>query len=231
MPSFSFDFGEFYTGTAGNDYFNYNGSRNLTARGLAGNDFIWGSTGADRIFGGAGNDTLKGWSGNDSLEGEAGNDSLFGETGNDSLFGGLGNDTLNGGTGNDWLTGYGGGVIERDTLTGGTGADTFVLGAYPFNNPNGQAYYLDRPLLPGRFGGFFPPSYATITDFSAAEGDKIQVYGNFSDYRLETGSLGVGSARLDTAIYRGNDLIAILQDTTNVSIARDFVPAMSSIIR
>ncbi|MBD3881600.1 hypothetical protein IFO70_07520 [Phormidium tenue FACHB-886] len=65
---------------------------------------------------------------------------------------------------------------------------------------------------------------------NAAEGDKIRVYGEASDYRLETGLLRGNFSAIDTAIYKGSDLIAIVQDT-NVALSRDFVSARSSIIQ
>lgn len=234
MPSFTnfpsfVDPSDVYNGTAGNDHYNYVGSNPLRAKGYAGDDFIWGNGGSDDISGGSGNDTLRGWSGNDSLKGDAGNDQLFGEAGDDFLSGGTGNDQLVGGDGNDRLTGYGGSWTEKDTLTGGAGADTFVLGDYPFNSANGQVYYTDRPIAATLIlgGGFSWPSYATITDFSAAEGDRIQVLGDIHDYRLE---LNTSAARLGMNIYKGNDLIAVVQNTTDVLLSRDFVSARSTII-
>lgn len=236
MPSdlsLSFDnYFEVYNGDATDNSFNYGGSKALIADGKAGNDFIWGNTQNDQIWGGTGKDTLKGWSGDDVLDGGAGGDRLKGEAGNDLLYGGTGHDQLAGGDGNDWLNGYGGSFNEQDTLTGGAGADTFVLGDYPFNSRNGQAYYIDHPVSVGPSTDLrlISNSYALITDFSAAEADKIQVYGDINDYRLEMGSLDVGSASSDTAIYKGDDLIAIVQDTINVNLSRDFVSARPSII-
>ncbi|MFZ7344651.1 VWA domain-containing protein, partial [Avibacterium volantium] len=60
-----------------------------------------------------------------------------------------GNDTINGGNGNDIIIGGGG----NDTLTGGAGADQFV---YSLKDGNGDD---------------------TITDFNAAEGDKLTFVG------------------------------------------------------
>ncbi len=100
--------------------------------GLAGNDFIVGSSdadrlngddGNDRLLGGSNSDTLFGGVGNDLLNGGVGNDFLFGDSGNDTLQGGKGADLLNGGGGSDVLVGDGG----KDTLTGGLGPDIFVL--------------------------------------------------------------------------------------------------------
>ena len=156
--------------------------------GDAGNDLLKGGGGADTLDGGADIDTasysaspagvvvlleLDHASGGDAYEDELNSienlvgsnydDHLWGtETaanvlqggnGNDSLKGFGGADTLNGGAHNDTLLG-GGGV---DMLTGGTGADTFT-----FTTPEESGYEL---LVP----------FDQITDFSAAQVDKIDL--------------------------------------------------------
>jgi Ca2+-binding RTX toxin-like protein len=93
--------------------------------------------------------TLNGTGVDDILIGRDGsNNVLIANGGNDVLLGGNGTDTLNGGAGNDLLAGNGGG----DTLTGGTGADHFRF--------NATSDGLDH-----------------IVDFSAADGDLIEVLG------------------------------------------------------
>jgi len=158
---------------------------------------------------------LNGGAGNDTLIGGAGNDTLIGGSGNDILNGGAGNDTLIGGAGNDTLNAYGGNVGEYDILTGefsssqpgvqdpSDGGDLFVLG------DTFGAYYLNA-------------GYATITDFYWAEGDKFQVYGSQSDYSLSFQNWSGGSAT-DTLIYYQNDLIGVVEDTTNVILSADFI--------
>jgi Ca2+-binding RTX toxin-like protein len=76
-----------------------------------------------------------------------GNDgeTVHGGAGIANIFGGSGADTIIGGSGNDTITGGGG----NDVLTGGLGADTFVMWA------------VDGAV--------------TITDFSVAQGDKIDL--------------------------------------------------------
>ncbi|MBD2040129.1 calcium-binding protein [Microcoleus sp. FACHB-672] len=160
-----------------------------TLSGDAGNDSIYGLAGNDTIYGGMGIDLLVGGVGNDvyyldgdviSEEAGAGIDTVFAYTGeilrpnvenlylqgsaiyglgnelnnyivgnaNDNwLSGGTGIDTVIGGLGNDSITISG---IGSDVLTGGAGADYF------------------------RFHSASAGS-VTITDFSKAEGDKIEL--------------------------------------------------------
>ncbi|WP_051340876.1 calcium-binding protein [Azospirillum halopraeferens] len=108
-------------------------------------DTLSGASGDDSIRGYAGNDVLYGLQGNDTLKGEAGNDTLFGGAGDDSMHGGDGHDVLFGGIGNDILWGSPG----NDTLTGGAGADRFM-----YTRGSG---------------------HDVITDFNAAEGDRIHL--------------------------------------------------------
>jgi hypothetical protein len=66
-----------------------------------------------------------------------------------------------------------------------------------------------------------------LTNFSSIEGDKIQVKGSSSQYQLRQENL-VGTEALDTAIYylgngAANNLIGVVQDSLDVSVAGDFV--------
>lgn len=203
-----------FNGTPGDDSYLYTGTDALLAYGYGGNDELLGNIGDDSLHGGIGNDFLVGLEGNDvlvgggdsdTLLGWSGNDRLWGGSGNDALYGNIGSDKLWGGSGNDYLDGYGyePTIPEFDALTGGDGADTFVLGN--LNTSVGVAY---------RGTG-----YATITDFNAAEGDKIQIIGSVSNYLLQPISLGEGTS---TAIYYQGDLIGIVQNVTALSPS-DFI--------
>ncbi|WP_279831946.1 beta strand repeat-containing protein [Cobetia amphilecti] len=98
-------------------------------------------------------DYLIGQGGNDTLSGGEGSDRLEGGSGNDTLRGGAGNDILSGGEGDDLLVGGAG----NDILTGGDGADTFQwLSGHDINSEGGMAT-------------------DTITDFSVADGDVIDL--------------------------------------------------------
>jgi Ca2+-binding RTX toxin-like protein len=103
----------------------------------------------------AGADGLTGGAGADRLLGLAGNDTLNGVAGDDALNGGAGNDALNGGAGNDYLVGG----LGADVLAGGAGRDLFAF------------------LAVGERGD-------TITDFKAADGDRLDLRGVFSDAGL-----------------------------------------------
>lgn len=124
----------------------------------------------------------------------------------DAIYGYEGDDTLYGYEGNDYLDG-GGTSDDLDFLVGGSGTDTFVIG-----DSTGVGYL--ESVDDGH-----DISYAVITDFSGVD-DWIQVHANAS-YSLGYGDW-YGNSNLDTEIYAGNDLIAIVQDTTNVDMNRDF---------
>ena len=169
--------------------------------GGSGNDTLTGDYGKNTLSGHSGNDYLRGYGGNDYLYGGHGNDILVGGSGNDTLNGGRGNDNLYGGGGNDLINGYGHSYYEYDNLYGGSGSDTFVIGS------SYNMYYK----------GY---GFATIKDWDASS-DFIQAKGSSSQYSMRSENWS-GTSAFDTAIYSGNDLIAVVQDTTNVSFSRDF---------
>lgn len=184
------------------------GTGNETKNSITGNgrdNGLSGLQGNDSIFGLGGNDSLFGGLGNDTVDGGDGSDQLFGEDANDTLRGNRGNDRLFGGTGRDKLIGYGGVGTEQDSLTGNIGNDLFVIGA----KGDGGVFYLGS-------------GYAVITDFSAREGDQIQVSGSPNRYTIATNKNYLGKSTRDSAIFRGNDLIAIVQDNTGIT-TRDLI--------
>jgi Ca2+-binding RTX toxin-like protein len=99
-----------------------------------------------------GNDTLTAAAGGDIVYGLGGDDRIFGSNGADHLYGGSGNDIIAGRAGDDLIEGGPG----ADTLAGDSGADTFI-----YRN--------------GDFAGGLAASMDTIIDFSAAQGDKIDL--------------------------------------------------------
>ena len=109
---------------------------------------VWDLTGALHMRLPNGGATAYGTAYGDTIEGGSSNDWIYGEAGNDTLIGNGGNDYLYGGAGDDFLSGGSG----SNYLTGGAGADTF---------------YFDATALGG--------SIDTITDFSTAQGDVIDI--------------------------------------------------------
>lgn len=176
-----------------------NGLDNLLVGNNLGNG-LYGGSGKDGIFGGGGND---------SLLGEGHSDRLFGEAGDDDVYGGSGSDYVAGAF-------MGTNLNEIDELWGGdfvnsdAASDTFVLGqSVPIAGK--YRYYHKAGTA----------DYALIHDFSGGL-DKIQVVGSTNAYSLQ-GINFTGNAALDTGIYYQGDLIAVVKDTTNVVIGRDFV--------
>ena len=177
-------------------------SRDDVLNGGLGDDRIFGFAGNDELIGNAGNDFLDGGNGRDFLNGGDGNDELIGGNGRDILLGYSGDDVLVGGRGDDVLDGYAFTGTEFDTLTGGNGFDTFVLGGFW-----GVSYLGD--------------GYATITDWDFRR-DFLEVAGNSNQYSLGVENFS-GDSSLDTLVYFEDDLIAVLEDSTNVVVARDFI--------
>ncbi|HEY9348012.1 MAG TPA: M10 family metallopeptidase C-terminal domain-containing protein, partial [Inquilinus sp.] len=153
---------------------------------------VEGSNGADRLTGNAGDNKLYGGNGYDILRGEGGADYLdggadidlvtywgsavavtvdlgTGTTGGgaagdvlisiESVNGSMAGDTLTGNIYTNWLNGYEG----DDVLRGGIGVDTLIGGAGA-----------DRFIFAG-LGDSFVGAADQITDFSHAQGDKIDL--------------------------------------------------------
>ena len=113
--------------------------------GNMGNDTVSTGAGEDYCVGGKGNDLLFGGADYDLVYGNLGDDTCNGDDGNDIVRGGQGNDVVNGGNGDDFVSGDKG----NDTMTGGAGADIF----HTFGDAG-----IDR-----------------VTDFSLAQGDRVQL--------------------------------------------------------
>jgi Ca2+-binding RTX toxin-like protein len=155
-----------------------------------------------------------GTSNRDVIYGSSQNDYIFGANGNDYLYGGLGNDTIAGGQGNDYLSGGDGddilkgsdiinyytgipglSVPEFDTLIGGSGRDTFVIGTNQASLNIG-------------------PGHVVIDDFTSFV-DRIQAKNRFLTLRKQN---MIGTGALDTLIYTGSDLIAIVKDNSTLQL-------------
>jgi Ca2+-binding RTX toxin-like protein len=133
------------------------------------------------------------------------NDNISGGNQNDRLVGGKGNDTITGNAGNDTIIGVNNsdtnpGNAELDTFTGGADNDIFVLAA------NGKDFYASSGV----------GDYAKITDFSLTQ-DVIQLRGAATDYSVTATTIG-GVTAPSTALYRGSELIAVLQGINSASV-------------
>ncbi|MDB5452744.1 MAG: hypothetical protein JWO33_1322 [Caulobacteraceae bacterium] len=150
-------------GSAGNDAILVTGGLATYLRGDEGDDAIKGGSGFDDINGNMGNDTASGGSGEDWVVGGRDNDMLFGEDAYDLVYGNLGDDTLDGGAGNDIVRGG----QDNDVLTGGSG-DDFVSGDKGFDTMTGGTGA-------DVFHTFGDAGVDRVTDFSIAQGDRVQV--------------------------------------------------------
>lgn len=175
-----------------------------------------------------GNGTIAGGAGDDILLGGSGNETLDGGAGNDTLLGLGGNNLISGGAGDDVVTGGGIAFISNgsspptlvvsadtngiDTLTGGQGSDRFVVGGRA-NSNSGNA---DPPVI--LYDELGNNDYALITDFDALQ-DVIELGGSKNDYRLDVSPAGLPTG---TALYRGNELIAIIQGSGGLSLSATY---------
>jgi Ca2+-binding RTX toxin-like protein len=134
---------------------------------------LTGTDQADNLVGGPLDDVLDGGAGNDTLTGGSGNDTLIGGPGDDTLIDDYGSDTLIGGDGNDVLKtevrGYSPGTA---VLQGGNGNDLLVFGSGG-NTPVTASGGADADIFKFADGAY--TALVTIDDFSAAQGDKLDL--------------------------------------------------------
>lgn len=169
---------------------------NTNVSGGKGDDRIIIKSGEANVYAGEDNDFVEiGGSGNNTVWAAEGNDTVNTGSGNDNINGGSGNDLINGGAGNDTIDGGTG----NNTLTGGLGADRFVI-----SNVKGEK------------------TNDIITDFSSAQGDKIDFNNtsmkNFADVASHTYQFG------NSAVIASDDVRAELQNVQSSSLtANDFL--------
>ncbi len=176
------------------------GALDVTLNALA--NTYGGSAGVDTVFAGAGNDMIYGRGGNDILFGEDGTDRLFGEAGFDTLVGGAGNDLLYGGADGDDLRGEAG----NDTLYGEAGNDLFFGGAgldIMSGGLGADTYRFDS----GDTGSTIATA-DRITDFSSAQGDRIDISGagSFSAF-IGSAAFSNTAGEVRTQVIGGNTYI------------------------
>lgn len=178
------------------------GALNLTGKGNGLNNILTGNDGSDTLSGGAGNDTYYIQNAGDRVVETSGQGrdliissvtySLVGRTVEDLTLNGTGNldatgnslgNTLVGNDGNNVLNG----LAARDVLTGGLGADTFL-----FEMGSGMD---------------------TITDFSAAQNDMINVHAH------------TGGAANASLVTQAGSAVRITFDSSNIITVSDALRA------
>lgn len=182
-----------------------------------GNDTLTGNKANNKIEAGEGNDRVDAGLGNDKVDAGHGNDSALGGDGLDVIDGGLGRDSLSGGAGNDTLTGCAdganGGLGEIDRLSGGAGADIYELGW------SGGAYYND-----GVIGNAGFSDYVVITDFQVGT-DRLVLDGGIGNYRIGASVSGVTGFGLYLEQGATDELVAVIQSTTAVTVSNTIAVA------
>ena len=219
-------------GTNGRDFLVAATSDDSVLIGQGGNDRLFGRFGNDAISGGSGRDIIDGGFGDDFIQGDGGNDRLFGKFGNDQIFGGSGNDLIDGGGDNDFLDGGQGndvisGAVGSDRIIGGAGNDIITGGS---NAGTGNPLEIDELIGGGVDANGFP-IFDNVSDTFVLGDDGGLFYnrGGSGDYAIlidfEPGvdvldfgraagalsvEVGVFFSPFDSAIFEGNDLIAIV---------------------
>jgi beta-glucanase (GH16 family) len=209
-------------------------------QGTAGADQLQAGPGATALDGGAGDDTLTGWAGGDVLRGGDGADSLQGGAGFDDINGNKGDDVIDGGSGGaDWLVGGQGndlitahasgnillGNLGSDTLQGGSGAE-ILRGGQADDVLSGGAG--DDWLSGDRgsdtvtggagadiFHSFSGAGLDVVTDFSAAQGDRVM---------LDPGTTyALAQQGADTVIDMGNGDEMVLRNVQLASLPSGWI--------
>jgi Ca2+-binding RTX toxin-like protein len=183
-----------------------------------------GTPGADQLIGGAGADSIGGGDGGDFMRGNDGDDRMAGGGGFDDMHGNQGDDTLAGGDGDDWVVGgkdqdrlYGDegddvvlGNLGHDLVDGGAGADILRGGqgddvVFGWSGADWISGDRGADTLSGGSGAdvfhsFADAGHDLVTDFSYAEGDRVNLIAG-SQYSVSQAGADVvvdiaGGARL-----------------------------------
>jgi Ca2+-binding RTX toxin-like protein len=201
-----------FAGLAGNDYLQgSSGDDWLFAN--QGNDIIEAGTGDDWVFGGRDSDAVRGNVGGDRLFGNFENDLLFGNEGDDFIFGNSGIDSIDGGTENDLI--FGG--KDDDRIFGGDGGDV-ILGNLGNDCLHGQT---GNDVLSGNTGSdVIHGEEGSDTLLGGQDGDILLgeagtdvLKGDRGDDTLTGGS---GGDRFDLRRGDGSDIITDFTDGVDV---------------
>lgn len=167
--------------------------------GNQGADTLYANEGGDLIYAGDDNDLIYGGQDDDIVNGNQGDDYVSGDKGNDLVRGGKGNDNVSGGEADDVLIGD----LGTDTLTGGSGADTYI-------------FRKDEAI-----GQYNVSLVDYITDFNAAEGDRIGFTEDITPELLTYDSLDVNQdGTSDTVIKLGstNEILGVVMNVSVTTI-------------
>ena len=181
----------------------------LNVTGTNQDDRLVGTHNTFQLFGRLSNQNVRG---DDVLDGNGGNDILIGYDGDDVLLGGSGDDILIGSDPNLNTVLEIPDETEIDILTGGTGADLFVLGV-----ERGSSYTSFLSTEQDHAAS----NRAIIMDFTPAEGDRIQLYGAASDYRVEVDNGAILLFRFSPD--NGDQLIGEIQNFTGFDLNASYV--------
>jgi len=167
--------------------------------GNQGADTLYANEGGDLMYAGDDNDLIYGGQDDDIMNGNQGDDYVSGDKGSDLVRGGKGNDNLSGGEADDVLIGD----LGTDSLTGDSGADTFV-------------FRKDEAI-----GQYNVSLVDYITDFNAAEGDRIGFTEDITPELLTYDSLDVNQDGIsDTVIKLGstNEILGVVLSVSVTTI-------------
>ncbi|WP_267874924.1 type I secretion C-terminal target domain-containing protein [Massilia sp. Root335] len=179
---------------------------------------ITGTAAAETLTGTPLNDTIHGGDGNDVIDAGHGDDQVYGDGGNDVIGAGDGNDTVDGGTGNDTITITAAGSAPHTVLVrGGDGQDVLVFGhdSSASVSASGGAGADTFVLGNGLTGGS-----VTITDFSAAGGDKLDI-GKLLPASLGSNPFGAGYVKAE---QDGSDVKLYVDLDGAAGTAHDWTP-------
>ncbi|MEG0010042.1 MAG: Ig-like domain-containing protein, partial [Aeromonas sp.] len=197
-----------YAGKTGADGFGTDDGLQLTVDQLKAHHIMTGSlSGSDSILDADGlllsvdvssryADVVNSGSGNDKIYGQSGSDILFGHAGDDYIDGGSHNDALRGGLGNDILIGG----LGNDIMRGDGGADTFA--------------WQKGDTTPGTLTKDY------VTDFSKAEGDKLDL----SDLLDNDGSKTESSLKGLLSVFQDNEGVHLqVKENSTAPVTQEIV--------
>lgn len=164
--------------------------------GNQGADTLYANEGGDLMYAGDDNDLIYGGQDDDIINGNQGDDYVSGDKGNDLVRGGKGNDNVSGGEADDVLIGD----LGTDSLTGDSGADTFV-------------FRKDEAI-----GQYNVSLVDYITDFNAAEGDRIGFTEDITPELLTYDSLDVNQDGISDTVIKLGSTNEILGAVLSVSV-------------